>query len=194
MSSTTPAVLNDVRFYGLLLKFDQDLAAQVREGGCPVCAAALHSASYLRKPRGGPAGLGKEYRERLSLCCAADGCRRRSRPPSLRFLGRHVYWGAVIILISALRCGPTPVRMRQLKEWVGVSRQTVLRWQAWWRHVLPETACWRAACGAFSLPVASEELPLSVLERFTGELEDRLLGLLRLLAPLSGGNRSTKSM
>jgi hypothetical protein len=44
------------------------------------------------------------------------------------------------------------------------------------------------------LPVASEELPLSALERFTGELEDRLLGLLRLLAPLSGGNRSTKSM
>ena len=44
MSSTMPTVLNDIRFYGLLLKFDQDLAAQVREGGCPVCAAALHSA------------------------------------------------------------------------------------------------------------------------------------------------------
>jgi hypothetical protein len=40
MYSTTLAVLNDVRFYGLLLKFDQDLAAKVR------------------KPRGGPAGLG----------------------------------------------------------------------------------------------------------------------------------------
>jgi len=194
MSSTMPAVLNDIRFYGLLLKFDQDLAAQVREEGCPVCAAALHAAPYLRKPRGGPAGLGKEHSERFSLCCAADGCRRRARPPSLRFLGRHVYWGVVIILISALRCGPTPARMRQLKECVGVSRQTVLRWQTWWRHVLPETACWRAACGAFSLPVASEELPLSVLERFTGEIEDRLLGLLRLLGPLSGGNRSTKSM
>ena len=194
MYSTMPAVLNDVRFYGLLLKFDQDLAAKVREGRCSVCGAALHSAPYPRKPRGGPAGLGKEHRERLSLCCAADGCRRRSRPPSLRFLGPKVYWGAVIIVISAMRCGPTPARMRQLKEWVGVSRQTVLRWQAWWQQVLPQTGVWRAACGAFSLPVASEELPLSVLERFTGELEDRLLGLLRLLAPLSGGNRSTKSM
>ena len=194
MHSRTLTVLNDVRFYGLLLKFDRDLAATVREGGCPFCAAALHSAPYLRKPRGGPAGLGKEYCERLSLCCAADGCRRRSRPPSLRFLGRNVYWAAVMILISAMRCGRTPARMRQLKEWVGVSRQTVLRWQAWWQQVLPQTGVWRAACGAFSLPVASEELPLSVLERFTGELEDQLLGLLRLLAPLRGGNRSTKSM
>jgi hypothetical protein len=52
MYSTTLAVLNDVRFYGLLLKFDQDLAAKVREGGCTVCGAALHSAPYLRKPLG----------------------------------------------------------------------------------------------------------------------------------------------
>jgi hypothetical protein len=194
MHSTMPGVLNDVRFYGLLLKFDQDLAAKVREGRCLVCGAALHSAPYLRKPRGGPAGLGKEHRERLSLCCAADGCRRRSRPPSLRFLGPKVYWGAVVTVISAMRCGPTPARMRQLKGWVGVSRQTVLRWQAWWQQMLPETACWRAACGAFSVPVASGELPLSALERFTGKEEDRLLGLLRLLEPLTGSHRSAKSM
>jgi hypothetical protein len=194
MHSTTLALLNDVRFYGLLLKFDQDLAAKVREGGCPVCGAALHAAPYPRKPRGGPAGLGKEYRERLSLCCAADGCRKRSKPPSLRFLGRKVYWGVAVILISALRCGPSPARMRQLQEWVEVSRQTVLRWQVWWQRVLPQTACWRAVCGTFSSPVASEALPLSALERFTGEAENRVLGLLRLLVPLTGGNRSTKSL
>ena len=97
MYSTTLAVLNDIRFYGLLLKFDQNLAAKVRDGRCPACGAALHSAPYLRKPHGGPPGLGEEHRKRLSLCCAADGCRQRATPPSLRFLGPKVYWGAWVI-------------------------------------------------------------------------------------------------
>ena len=145
MYPTILAVLNDARFYGLLLKFDQDLAAKVRAGGCPACGAALHAAPYPRKPRGGPAGLGPEHRERLSLCCAADGCRRRARPPSLRFLGPKIYWGAAVIVISTLRCGPTPARMRQLQQWVGVSRWTVARWREWWRKVFADSAFWRAA-------------------------------------------------
>ena len=30
----------------------------------------------------------------------------------------------------------TPARMQRLKELVGVSRQTVLRWQQWWQELL----------------------------------------------------------
>jgi hypothetical protein len=190
------ALLGEARFYRLLQQMDEDLADTVRAGGCPEpeCGGVLHSARFRRKPRGMPAGLVCQECWRLSFCCATEGCRHRTTPPSLRFLGRKVYLAAVVTIITAMRCGITPERIQRLNEWVGVSRQTVLRWQAWWQHVLPETACWRAACGAFSLPVASGELPLSALERFTGKAEDRLLGLLRLLAPLTGGHRSTKSM
>src|ERR1700735_4738618 len=91
------AVLADAKFHEQLLVFDRDLAASARAARCWLCGGALHSASYDRKPRGSlplvlgrPSGLGQEYAERFSFCCAVDGCRKRTTPPSLRFLGRHV--------------------------------------------------------------------------------------------------------
>jgi hypothetical protein len=192
MYSTMPAVLNDIRFYGLLLKFDQDLAAKVREGRCRGCGAALHAAPYPRKPRGGPAGLTEEHRERLSLCCAADGCRQRATPPSLRFLGRKVYWAALITVISAMRCGSTPTRVRQLQEWVGVSRRTLARWRQWWCGVFADSDFWRAA--AWIPPVARTELPAALLERFAGDTEQQLMLLLRFLAPITGGCTTVRAM
>jgi hypothetical protein len=46
----------------------------------------------------------------LSLCCSRDGCRRRMTPPSVRFLGRRVYLGAVLVLVSAMQQGSLPGR------------------------------------------------------------------------------------
>jgi hypothetical protein len=123
-----------------------------------------------------------------------DGCRHRATPPSMRFLGPKVYWAAVVVLISAMRCGATPTRMRSLKNLVGLSRQTVLRWTVWWQQVLPGSPFWRAACGAFCSSVELCELPQSLLEQFAGNVEERLLTLLRLLAPLTGGRRSVSAM
>src|SRR5271157_1216306 len=105
------AVLADAKFHEQLLVFDRDLAGCVRAARCRICGGALHSAPYDRKPRGGPAGLGQEYAERFSFCCAVDGCRKRATPPSLRFLGRHVYLATVVTLISALMLGTTPSRL-----------------------------------------------------------------------------------
>jgi hypothetical protein len=193
MYSTTLAMLNDIRFYGLLLKFDQNLAAKVRKGRCPTCGAALHSAPYLRKPHGGPPGLGEEHRKRLSLCCAADGCRQRATPPSLRFLGPKVYWGAWVIVISAMCCGPTPARMRQLQQWCGVSRRTVARWREWWTEVFADSPFWRAA--AWMPPVAREDLPAALLERFIHRSRARqLISLLRYLAPITGSHAEVRAM
>ncbi len=81
--------------------------------GCS-CGGRLHSANYPRAPRGGPDHLPEEYRSRFSFCCDRDGCRKRMTPPSVRFLGRKVYLGAVVILVSAMRQGPTPRRVREL--------------------------------------------------------------------------------
>jgi hypothetical protein len=104
---------------------------------------------------------------------------------SLRFLGRKVYLGAVVVLISALRCGPTPARMRYLEELVGVSRRTVARWRTWWCEALVDTPFWRAASGALLPPVQRSQLPVSLLERFTGSALEQLLGLLRFIAPIT---------
>jgi hypothetical protein len=170
-------LLADAQLHRRLQQMDEDLANTVRVDGCPEpdCGGVLHSARYRRKSRGMPAELSCQECWRLSFCCAKEGCRHRTTPASLRFLGPKVYLAGVVTVITAMRCGVTPARMQRLRDLAGVSRQTVLRWQEWWQEVLPETALWRAACGAFSSPVETGELPLSLLERFAGNVEQRLL-------------------
>lgn len=179
------ALLADGQLYALLQRFDEDLAAEHRARGCAHCGAVLHSARYRRKPRGFPGRLNPEYGWRLSLCCAREGCRKRATPLSLRFLGRKVYLGAVVVLVSALRCGVTPTRMRYLEQRVGVNRRTVLRWRKWWCEELIATPFWRAACSRLMPPVEHTELPASLLERFAGATRDRLISVLRWIAPIS---------
>ena len=115
-------------FWSLLLSIDRDLAECARRQGCP-CGGRLHCANYPRAPLGGPEQLPDEYRQRFSFCCERDGCRKRLTPPSVRFLGRKVYLGAVVVLISAMRQGPTPRRARELSRLFGVDRATIARWQ-----------------------------------------------------------------
>ena len=82
-------------FWSFLLAVDEDLAAETRKKGCP-CGGRLHCANYPRKPKGTPAQLPEPQRLRLSFCCDRDGCRKRVTPPSVRFLGRKVYLGAIV--------------------------------------------------------------------------------------------------
>lgn len=190
------ALLTDGRFQRMLSELDEQSAQEVRERGCPRggCEGVLHSARYRRKPRGMPPDMHDCECWRLSFCCAREGCRGRTTPPSLRFLGPKVYLAAVVAVIAAMRCGVNPTRIKRLKELVGVSRQTVRRWQHWWQRSLPATAFWRAARAALRAPVELYELPLSLLEQFCGTAEERVLALLRFLAPLTGGRGSAMSM
>ncbi len=183
------AVLADARFYEQLLVFDRDLSATARAARCWRCGGVLHSASYDRKPRGCPAGLGEEYAERFSFCCAVDGCRKRTTPPSLRFLGRKVYLATVVTLISAMRHGLTASRLRQLAGVLGIDRRTVARWRIWWLSTFTseESAFRPIAAAAFMPPVDTTTLPASLLDRFLGGIEQQLISLLRFLGPLTGG-------
>jgi len=177
-------LLGDARLYDLLQRIDEDLARQVRAAGC-LCGGPLHSARYRRKPRGGPAELGASYEHRLSFCCAAQGCRKRTTPPSVRFLGRKVYLGAVVVLVSALRQGPTPTRVSVLHELFGVGERTLRRWRQWWQQTFAEGAFWRAARGRILPVVAARELPRGLVERFTGAASDQVFHVLRFLAPIT---------
>jgi hypothetical protein len=181
------ALLQDARFYGFELEVDRQRAENMRGEGCQECGGALHTSDFHRKPRGGPAGLAPEADVRFSLCCAADGCRSRHTPPSLRFLGRKVYLSAVVVVVSAMRHGATPARMRKIQEWLGVSRRTVERWRRWWRDTFAKSPFWRIAAAAFVPPVETKLLPASLLERFSGDDMPRLVGLLRFLGPITGG-------
>ena len=187
-------LLEDKRFFGLLLRVDEDLAAQARAAGCWVCGRAVHAGNFRRKSRGVPRGLETDYEWRLSFCCARRECRKRLTPPSMRFLGRKVYLGAVVVLVSALRCGATPVRMARLTELLGVSRRTVDRWRQWWMEIFPQTRYWAEGSGLLAIPVPTGELPLSLLERFAGPLETALQALLRFVLPITGGDSGVHAM
>ena len=176
-------LLRDARFHELLLEADRQIAAEVHGKGCPVCCGKLHVAAYPRKPRSGIA-LRSGYERRFSFCCAEDGCRKRVTPASLRFLGRRVYLGLIVVLVAALRHGPSPTRVRKLRELTGVSRRTVERWCRWWRNGFVETPFWQMARAEFAEPVAEAALPSSLLERFAGDHQERLHALLRFLSPL----------
>jgi hypothetical protein len=181
-------VLRDARFFAFLLEADREIAAEARAAGCAHCGGVLHSARFRRKPRGGPPEVGEEAELRWSFCCAEEGCRKRRTPPSLRFLGRKVYYAAVVVIVSAMRQGATPARMRKLREMLGVSRRTVARWRTWWQTTFAESRFWRRSKAALMPPVETMRLPASLWERFGGSDEEaRLVALLRFLGPLTGG-------
>ena len=115
-------LLGESSFFLLLLRFDHALAEQIRKRRCPHCGSSLHFARYRRKPRGGPPELPPEYALRDSLCCSAEGCRKRVLPSSLRFFGRRVYLGPVFVLISAMINGISDRRAAVLRDLVGVSK------------------------------------------------------------------------
>jgi hypothetical protein len=176
-------LLADASFHKRLRKFDEELGQAARAEGCLRCSGVLHSARFPRKPRGRPAGLGVEDERRISFCCAVDGCRKRRTPASVRFLGSKLYLAAVVVLVAVLRHGITAARIQRLSELAGIDRRTIERWQVWWRKVVPATAFWRNARAAFMPPVDEARLPDALIERFPGDEPDRLIALLRFLAP-----------
>ncbi len=144
-----------------LRKIDAELAQKVREGGCLYCQlGVLHSATYKRKPRSGQKECEEERRH--SFCCDQDGCRKRHTPPLVRFLGRRVYWGVMVVLISAAHHGITPGRMQVLREALGIDRRTLERWRTWWLENFVQSSFWKMARAGF-MPLAFEKtLPLSL--------------------------------
>jgi hypothetical protein len=180
-------MLADARFHEQLLVFDRDLSATARAAGCGPCGGAHHAAPFGRKPRGGPAGLSQDYARRFSFCCSVDGCRKRTTPPSLRFLGRKVYLATVVTLISATLHGTTPARLTRLSIVPGIDRRTLARWRAWWLSTFTDGPFALIAKTTFMQPVDIASRPASLLDRFAGDLTGQLTSLPRFLGPLIGG-------
>lgn len=176
-------LLADATLFDALLAIDHDLATTAQAGGCLICGGRLHHGDYPRKPRGGPATLGSGYDRRTSFCCAV--CRTRLTPMSVRFLGRKVYLGVVVLLACVLRQGPTPWRVARLREQLGVSTDTLARWHHWWRDAFVRTPFWKSARARFAHPSEEGELPVSLLQQFAGNGFMQVVAALRLLRPLT---------
>ncbi len=165
-----------------LLHIDEEFAEAAQAEGCPACGGVLHQADYPRKPRGCPVPWREAFATRRSFCCAQ--CRRRLTPRSVRFPGRRVYPGMIVVVASVRHSGHHP-KANAVAAMLGIPIRTLRRWQTWWREQLPKTALWCGAQGSFVPPVDLQQAPGSLLERFGGDAVDALAALLRFLSPLT---------
>lgn len=164
----------------ILSRIDFELAEATRARGCPFCRGRLHSARYPRKSRCDK-DLPPDWAWRFSFCCAAEGCRRRTTSPSVRFFGRRLYPAVVVVLLCALAQGATPRRVSVLRKALGVDRRTLQRWRRWWREIFPQTRFFQENRARFLPPLDLDSLPLSLLLRFGKIALDGVLSLLRFL-------------
>jgi hypothetical protein len=102
----------------------------------------------------------------------------------VRFLGRRVYVGAVVILAAAIAvatmAAATLVRM------TGVPARTVRRWLRWWRGPFTGSAPFVEISARLVPAPERQRLPTSILERLAAD--DPPLAVRRLLgwlAPLT---------
>ena len=172
--------LADQILFELLEEIDREFAQQTHLGGCWFCGCRLHRADYERKPRGGP-----KWDKRFSFCCSREGCRRRCTPASVRFLGRRVYAGVIVVLVSAMLHGLNQRRVERLRQVLPIDRRTLQRWRQWWLESFVRTRFWKAARARFMPPLCEAILPRSLVQGFEIERRDRLLDLLKFLAPLT---------
>lgn len=180
-------LLRNPSLYELLQRCDADLAALEAGRACRHCGGRLHRGNYGRKPRVAPGVVLPEgYATRHSLCCGTEGCRKRATPPSVRFLGRRVFLGAVVVLCSAMLQGITPWRLSHLAEALGASKHTLRRWRQWWLEAFPATPLWRVLRSLLMPPIDAAALPRSLVAQMCpGKAPSELQQLLKQISPLS---------
>ena len=176
------ALLQNPNFFHILLQIDIELAADTHTSKCQHCGGTLHRANYPRKPRCCLDEFRSQFESRFSFCC--NQCRKRQTSVSVRFLGRRVYLGLAVVLMSAGRSQSTS-DVAQLSETLNVPALTIQRWRQWWVEQFPSTLLWQAHCARFMPSVDLLQLPASLIERFLGSAEDQMQRLLIFLSPLT---------
>ena len=179
-------ILNDRNLYDLLDRVDKDLAEKAQQEGCDHCREGrLHCGDYKREPRGGPNEILDKWNKRYSFCCSREGCRKRKTPPSVRFLGRKVYLGVVVVLAAAMMHGPNAQRIGKLHDALGMDVRTLRRWRQWWLEVFVRKPFWKAKRARF-MPVLDETvMPYCLVEQFKALGRGGLIKLMEFLAPIT---------
>lgn len=181
-------LLQDVSLFRILHQIDRDLAESCRQARCLYCHGALHYASYLRKPRGGPEKIPEEYLIRFSLCCGREGCRRRVLPPSCLFMDRRVYWQAVILIVMTLRQSRSNgMAANQLMRMFSISRKTIVRWTSYFRDEFAASREWLRLRGRVDGSVCNGDLPGGLVEHFISFCGSAAGGLVACLQFLASG-------
>jgi hypothetical protein len=172
-----------IEFFEGLVAVDEAIVERAAQEPCRECGGPLYRGDHARKPRGGLLGRAAEaFTRRFSLCCGRNGCRVRAMPPSVRFLGRRVYVGAVVVLASAVALAATTVGAAV--RTTGVPARTTRRWLRWWRGPFKMTSPFVALSARLVPAPEPGRIPSSLLERL-GVGPAAIAQLLVWLAPLT---------
>lgn len=172
-------------FWKKLTLIDQENAVKTKNNGCPKCGSPLHVANYDRLPRGGPNFLIDQKILRFSLCCSKAGCRRRVMPPSVRFLGRNIYWGAIFLIASIMTKKLNSLQSKATENIFAISRQTLQRWGHFWKNKFPKSRFWKRSKGLFSEMISVFPKGLfDFYHKFNKSTESTVIALLKFLSDL----------
>ena len=178
------------KFLAALGEVDEERARRVQLERCPHCGGPLDRADFPRKPRGELGEAAGAYQRRISLCCRNEGCRRRATPPSVRFLGRKVYFAALVVIASTVGRAAVLVGRGRVREVRGVPVRTVRRWLGWWQTAFALSAFWSEAKSLFAVPIAIAGLPASLLTRFGDGALGRALAFISPITTTSVTSRT----
>ena len=103
----------------------------------------------------------------------------------MRFLGRRVYAGLVVVLITAMLHGLKPARVRRIREALQIDSRTLKRWRQWWLDNFVRSSFWKAARARFMPLVCEQTLPWSLWLSFELEGHHRSLAVLEFLRPIT---------
>ena len=94
----------------------------------------------------------------------------------MRFLGRRVYAGLVVVLVTVMTHGLKPGRICRIREALQIDSRTVKRWRQWWLESFVRSSFWKAARARFMPPLWSS---------FEFGERQRLLAVLQFLRPIT---------
>jgi hypothetical protein len=103
----------------------------------------------------------------------------------VRFLGRKVYVGVVVVLVSAMMQGLSEGRVKRLRHALDIDRRTLGHWREWWMRTFVRGVFWKAERGRFRPPVVKERMPLGLVEAFGAWQREGLVNLMKFLSPIT---------
>jgi hypothetical protein len=173
-----------IEFFEGLVAIDEAIVDRAAREPCRECGGPLHRGDHPRKPRGGLVAIaGEAFSRRFNLCCGRDGCRLRAMPPSVRFLGRRVYLGAVVIVAAAVALVAATAAAGTRST--GVPALTTRRWLRWWRGSFTASAPFLELSARLVPAPERQRIPLSLLERLADKHPAAVAKLLAWLAPIT---------
>ena len=171
-------------FFEGLVAIDEAIVERAAAEPCRDCGGPLYRGDYPRKPRAGQlAVVADSFDRRFSLCCGREGCRHRATPPSVRFLGRRVYVGAVVVAASAIAI--TMTAASAIMRATGVPARTTRRWLRWWRGPFTTSRPFAELSARLVPAPERRRLPAALLERLAVDRAPAVSKLLAWLAPIT---------